>query len=427
MFERRRGAARPPSAVRGPARARLRAARDSASHGSTRRPTPRSRTSVRPPSSSFWSSRRRRLAPRDACGRLAAQTYPRLARARRRQRLRRRLGRDPRQALGVGPRAPPRGERRRRRRGRRRARAPASRRRPTTSWSCTTTPRWTPTRSRGSSRPPIGIEGVEGSASSARRSSTGTTHGAPGGRPLRPTGSATRTRRSRTARSTRASTTGSSRCSSCRPCAMLVSGRRLAARSGSPDERLESHHEDLDLLARPARRVPRGDDAPGASAAHGCDPKRLARARSATGAGRATTASARRSPRCSRTTPCVRSSGPSSLCGARPRAALGLMLARRFEELVDLLAAWGWNVVHLPGTLRRRVRSQSVRTVSDRAIRRFMESSGVRIPRWFEPAGEILAEQAELDVRTRARAPVCASDTRPRRCSGRTPSWSRRS
>jgi hypothetical protein len=76
---------------------------------------------------------------------------------------------------------------------------------------------------------------------------------------------------------------------------------------------------------------------------------------------------------------------------------LGLMLARRFEELVDLLASWGWNIVHLPSTLRRRVRSQSVRTVPDRSIRRFMESSGVRLPRWFEQAGVILAEQAELD------------------------------
>ena len=30
---------------------------------------------------------------------------------------------------------------------------------------------------------------------------------------------------------------------------------------------------------------------------------------------------------------------------------LFLLLARRFEEAYDLLAAWGWNIAHLPGTL----------------------------------------------------------------------------
>src|SRR5712691_4990581 len=64
-----------------------------------------------------------------------------------------------------------------------------------------------------------------------------------------------------------------------------------------------------------------------------------------------------------------------------------LVFSRRLEEAFDLLAGWGWNVLHLPGTLARRVRAQSVRRVSDRSLRRFMESAGLRLPRWFETAG----------------------------------------
>ena len=74
-----------------------------------------------------------------------------------------------------------------------------------------------------------------------------------------------------------------------------------------------------------------------------------------------------------------------------------LMLTRRFEGALDLLAAWGWNVVHLPGTISRRVRAQSVRKVPDRQLRRFMESAGVRLPRWFTAAGQIFEEQREIE------------------------------
>ncbi len=73
------------------------------------------------------------------------------------------------------------------------------------------------------------------------------------------------------------------------------------------------------------------------------------------------------------------------------------MLTRRFEGALDLLAAWGWNVVHLPGTISRRVRAQSVRKVPDRQLRRFMESAGVRLPRWFTAAGQIFEEQREIE------------------------------
>lgn len=78
---------------------------------------------------------------------------------------------------------------------------------------------------------------------------------------------------------------------------------------------------------------------------------------------------------------------------------LFLTLARRFEEAYDLLAAWGWNLMHLPGTLSRRRRAQRERRVKDRAIRRFMEPAGLRLPRWFQTAERILEEQREIEER----------------------------
>lgn len=73
---------------------------------------------------------------------------------------------------------------------------------------------------------------------------------------------------------------------------------------------------------------------------------------------------------------------------------LYLALSRRFEDAFDLLAAWGWNLLHLSGTLRRRIRAQSVRSVPDRKIRPFMAST-FRLPRWFERAEEFLDEGLE--------------------------------
>jgi GT2 family glycosyltransferase len=76
---------------------------------------------------------------------------------------------------------------------------------------------------------------------------------------------------------------------------------------------------------------------------------------------------------------------------------LMLVLARRFEEAYDLLSAWGWNVAHLPGTLSRRRKIQKQRRAKDRTLRRFMESAGLRIPRWFQTAERILEEQREFE------------------------------
>ena len=70
-----------------------------------------------------------------------------------------------------------------------------------------------------------------------------------------------------------------------------------------------------------------------------------------------------------------------------------LTLSRRFEEAYDVVRAWAWNVAHLPGTLRRRRKVQKARKVRDRALRRFTESAGLRLPRWFQTAERIFEEQ----------------------------------
>jgi GT2 family glycosyltransferase len=74
-----------------------------------------------------------------------------------------------------------------------------------------------------------------------------------------------------------------------------------------------------------------------------------------------------------------------------------LTLGRRFEEALELAQAWGWNIAHLPGTLGRRRRAQKARRVKDRAVHRFMESAGLRLPRWFATAERILEEQRAID------------------------------
>lgn len=74
-----------------------------------------------------------------------------------------------------------------------------------------------------------------------------------------------------------------------------------------------------------------------------------------------------------------------------------LVLSRRFEQAWDLGAAVGWNVAHLPGTWTRRLRVQNARRTNDRQLRRFTESAGLRIPRWFQTAERIIEEQRELE------------------------------
>src|SRR5207248_1208889 len=61
---------------------------------------------------------------------------------------------------------------------------------------------------------------------------------------------------------------------------------------------------------------------------------------------------------------------------------LGYVLTRRFGDAMQVLAAWGWNIAHFPGTVRRRLRAQGNRAVRDREVRRFMAPPGDRMRRW---------------------------------------------
>ena len=179
--------------------------------------------------------------------------------------------------------------------------------------------------------------------------------------------------------------------------AMLVS-RACLDEVGAPDERLGSHHEDLDLCWR--ARV----------AGYRVLMTPLARARhlGAGASGRRPRDHRERSERYygdrAALTAMLTNYRLRSLVLLLPVYAilglarlLWLSLTRHFDDVVELLAAWGWNAVHLPTTLRRRYRTQRTRRVPDRAIRRFMDTGGLRLPRWFESAGRILAEQRALE------------------------------
>lgn len=75
---------------------------------------------------------------------------------------------------------------------------------------------------------------------------------------------------------------------------------------------------------------------------------------------------------------------------------LALGVARRFNEAGDLVAAWGWHTVHFPGTVLRRVKAQSVRSVKDREIHRYMAHGSVRLRRWLDAAGRVLPGEVEV-------------------------------
>jgi GT2 family glycosyltransferase len=185
-------------------------------------------------------------------------------------------------------------------------------------------------------------------------------------------------------------------------CAMLVS-REAWQRTGRFDERYGGHHDDLDFCWRARLAGYRVLMTPLAGARHrdaGPRGERPDRHRP-----RSTRYYAERSGLASM----LKDYSIVTLLWTLPLYAvvglvrlLFLLLARRFEDAYDLGAAWGWNVVHLFGTIRRRVRAQSVRRVRDRNVRRFM-ASPFRLPRWFERAEEILDEQLEEGEEERPR------------------------
>jgi GT2 family glycosyltransferase len=180
-------------------------------------------------------------------------------------------------------------------------------------------------------------------------------------------------------------------------CAMLIS-REAWNRAGLFDERLDARHDDLDLCWRVRLAGFKVLMTPLARARH----------RRAGATGERRERHRRRSERYYEDRAALASLLknasvvsllwllPTDLVLSLVRLAY-LLLARRFEEAFDLSAAWAWNLLHLPGTIARRVKVQSVRSVPDRALRRFMESAGLRLPRWFESAGRILEEQRGIE------------------------------
>jgi GT2 family glycosyltransferase len=179
-------------------------------------------------------------------------------------------------------------------------------------------------------------------------------------------------------------------------CAMLIS-REAWQRTGPFDERHGGHHDDLDFCWRARLAGFRVLMTPLAQARH-----RAAEG----GAGRASAHERGPQYHAERVAlaSMLKNYGALSLLWLLPlhlaieavRLAY-LALARRLEEAYELLSAWAWNIAHLPSTLTRRVRAQSVRAVPDRFVRRFMESEFFRPPRWFVEAERILEEQIELE------------------------------
>jgi GT2 family glycosyltransferase len=85
-----------------------------------------------------------------------------------------------------------------------------------------------------------------------------------------------------------------------------------------------------------------------------------------------------------------------------------LVVSRRLEDAYQVIAAWGWNLAHLPGTIRRRVRVQAIRAVSDRSVRRAMAPAWIRLQGWALAAGQALmpAREPETEEPVLARARV---------------------
>jgi GT2 family glycosyltransferase len=180
--------------------------------------------------------------------------------------------------------------------------------------------------------------------------------------------------------------------------AMLVS-RAALDRAGPPDERFRSFHDDLDFCWRArlagfrvvmtplARARHRGASRRGERPAlRGRDRARYYAERASLGA-------------------LLKNYGLLSLLWILPLYALQGMakvilwaVERRFSDVTQVLAAWGWNLLRLPGTVRRRVRAQSVRSVPDRSVRRYMAPSTVRFRRWMELApGAVLGRKGGIE------------------------------
>jgi GT2 family glycosyltransferase len=74
------------------------------------------------------------------------------------------------------------------------------------------------------------------------------------------------------------------------------------------------------------------------------------------------------------------------------------VVSRRLEDAAQVIEAWGWNIAHLPSTVRRRVRVQAIRAVSDRSVRRAMAPAWIRLQGWALAAGQSLMPAREEEA-----------------------------
>ena len=182
-------------------------------------------------------------------------------------------------------------------------------------------------------------------------------------------------------------------------CAMLVS-REAWSRIGAPDERLWPAHEDLDFCWRARLAGFRVLMTPKAVARH-----RGASARSER-AGAPESQRVRYHRERVALASLLKNYSILSLVWIMPlyvvqglgRVAV-LAATRRFQDAYQVVAAWAWNIAHLPGTLRRRVRAQAVRAVPDRSVRRSMAPAWTRLRRIAQSAAQALAPAPEDDDR----------------------------
>jgi GT2 family glycosyltransferase len=180
--------------------------------------------------------------------------------------------------------------------------------------------------------------------------------------------------------------------------AMLVS-RAVIERVGPPDERFVDELEDMDLCWRARIGGFRVLWTPTAVALHPADTRRDRRG------GPGARAAIRYHRERAAVASMLKNYGLVSLLWVLPATAVqGLIrilyfaLSRRFGDALQVAAAWGWNVIHMPSTLRRRVRAQSVRSVRDHDVRRFMAPAWIRFGRSMRSFSEGLRAAAGVDV-----------------------------
>lgn len=68
------------------------------------------------------------------------------------------------------------------------------------------------------------------------------------------------------------------------------------------------------------------------------------------------------------------------------------------RRALEVARAWGWNVAHLPSTLRRRFRAQRARRVRDHQIAMFMAPAGARLQRWAQQASSLMVARPPAHV-----------------------------